>query len=161
MSAIPTSHDGGLDRVVQAGLDYTIEGDTLTVGPVPYRLPDRSVGHGELICHLEREGERLRAPSDHTVGWVAGQKASYEKAVTVLEELIHQHDTQGWSNGRTSICGMSRKPHDRGYSNYGEKMLAYARLIAQETGRNWRRDSLGSGVVKDGNNMVDPGDGPN
>ena len=154
MSAILTSHDGGLDRVVQAGLDYTIEGDTLTVGPIPYRLPDGSVGHGQLICHLEREGERLRAPSDHTVGWVADEEP-HTKSGEVLEGLIHQHDAQGWPNGITSRCGMSRKRHDGGYSDYGEKMLAYARLIARETGSSWRRESLGSGVVNEGNNMVD------
>ena len=154
MSAIPTNHDGGLDQVVQTGLDYTIEGDTLTVGPIPYRLKNGGVDHGELICHIEREGERLRAPSDHTVGWVADEKPHTRSGV-VLEKLIHQDSEQGWANGKTSICGMSRKAHDRGYRDYGEKMLAYARLIARETGRRWKRNSLGSGVVKDGNNMVD------
>ena len=154
MSATPTSHDGGLERVVQAGLDYTIEGDTLTVGPIPYRLSSGAVGHGELICHVEREGARLRAPGDHTVGWIADEKP-HTRSGAVLENLIHQPAPQGWANGMTSICGMSRKAHDRGYGDYGEKMLAYARLIARETGRNWKRDSVGSGVVKDGNNMVD------
>ena len=139
---------------MQAGLDYTIEGDTLTVGPVPYRLRAGGVAHGELICHLEREGERLRAPGDHTVGWAAEEKPHAVDG-GVLEKLIHHDGPQQWANGMTSICGMSRKPHDRGYKDYGEKMLAYARLIAQETGPVWRRESLGSGVVKDGNNMVD------
>ena len=146
MSATPTSHDGGLDQLVQVGLDYTIEGDTLTVGPIPYRLQDGSVGHGELICHMEREGASLGVPTDHTVGWVAEDKPHSGNG-EVLEQLIHQHGTQGWANGTTSICGMSRKPHDRGYRDYGEKMLTYARLIARETGTNWKRDSVGSGVV--------------
>ena len=154
MSATPTSHDGGLDRVIQAGLDYTIEGDTLTVGPVSYRLRSGGVAHGELICHLEREGEKLSAPSDHTVGWVADEKPHAADG-QVLESLIHQDWSQGWPNGMTSRCGMSRRPHGRGYRDYGEKMLAYARLIARETGQNWRRDAVGSGLVKDGNNMVD------
>ena len=50
---------------------------------------------------------------------------------------------------------MSRKPFDRGYRDYGEKILAYVRLIARETGSNWKRESAGSGVVKQGNNLVD------
>ena len=50
---------------------------------------------------------------------------------------------------------MSRKAHERGYGDYGEKILAYARLIARETGKNWKRETMGSGVVKKGNNMVD------
>ena len=140
--------------MVRAGLDYTIEGDTLTVGPVPYRLKSGALGHGELICHVEREGARLSAPSDHTVGWVAEERP-HTRSGDVLEKLIHQDGPQEWANGTTSICGMSRKAHEHGYKDYGEKMLAYARLIAKEAGRNWKRDSLGSGVVKDGNNMVD------
>ena len=154
MSATLTSHDGGLDRVVQAGLDYTIEGDTLTVGPIPYRLKSGGLGHGELICHVEREGSRLRAPSDHTVGWVAEDRP-HSRSGAVLEKLIHHDESQEWPNGAISICGMSRKSHDRGYNDYGEKMLAYARLIAKETGRTWKRDSIGSGLIADGNNMVD------
>ena len=134
MSATPTSHDGGLDRVVQAGLDYIIEGDTLTVGPVPYRLKSGGVAHGDLICHVEREGERLSAPSDHTVAWVAEDKPHAADGQE-LGSLVHQDGPQEWANGVTSICGMSRKPHDRGYRDYGEKMLAYVRLIARETGR--------------------------
>ena len=139
---------------MRAGLDYTIEGDTLTVGPVPYLLKSGAVGHGELICHLEREGQRLRAPSDHTVGWVAEERP-HNRGGEALEKLIHNDAPQAWANGMTSICGMSRKARERGYSDYGEKMFAYARLIARETGKNWRRESVGSGVVKDGNNMVD------
>ena len=154
MSATRTSHDGGLDRVVQAGLDYTIEGDTLTVGPIPYRLKNGAVGHGELVCHVEREGERLRAPSDHTVGWVAEERP-HTRNGELLANLIHHDGPQGWANGVTSICGMSRKAHERGYGDYGEKMLAYARLIARETGKSWRRETAGVGEVREGNNMVD------
>ena len=154
MSATPTSHDGGLDRVVQAGLDYAIEGDTLTVAPVPYRTSDGSVAHGALICHLERQGSRLAPPSDHTVGWVAEGKPHFRDG-RVMESLIHNDQPQEWANGERSICGMSRKRHDRGYVDFGEKMVTYARLIARQVGDKWSRDTIGSGETREGNNMVD------
>ena len=140
--------------MVQLGLDCAIEGDNLTVGPIPYRMKSGAVAHGSLICHLEREGEKFRPPSDHTVGWIAKEIPCTADGA-VLEGLIHKVGQQEWANGKISICGMSRKPPNRGYSDYGEKILAYARLIARETGKHWKRRSLGICTVADGNNMTD------
>ena len=155
MSAIQTNHDGGLDRVIQAGLDYEIEGDVLMVGPIPYRQRDNSVAHGHLICYLEREGERIGAPSDHTVHWVAEEKPYAADGSSLEADLVHDTSSRSWSNGQSSICGMSRKPPGSGYSDYGFKMLAYAKFIARQTGKNWKQDRKGTGRVKEGNNMVD------
>lgn len=155
MSATPTNHDGGLDRVIQAGLDYEIEGDVLMVGPVPYRQRDGSVAHGYLICHLEREGERIATPNDHTAHWVADEKPYTADGRSLDNELVHDVSSRDWPNGHVSICGMSRKPPGSGYPDYGQKMLAYARSIARHTGKNWKRDITGTGAVIEGNNMVD------
>ena len=71
MSPTPTNHEAQLAEVLQAGLDCCVEDDTLTVRPIPYRLSGGGIGHGSLICHLNRNGggHRISERPHCSVDW--------------------------------------------------------------------------------------------
>ena len=127
--------------------------DTLTVGPIPYRLSGGGIGHGSLICHLNRNGGDIAPPTDHTAAWI-GDEVPHRRDGRPMDRLIIDQSRNTWSNGETSICVMSRRGPEP-YPNYGQKMLTYARLIAREAVVDWRASSLGVVAVKDVNHLVD------
>lgn len=153
MSPTPTNHEVELVEVLQAGFDCFVEDDTLTVRPVPYRLSGGGIGHGSLICHLNRSGRDIAPPSDHTVAWI-GDEVPHLRAGGQMDRLIIDQSRNTWSNGVTSICVMSRRRPEP-YPNYGQKMVTYVRLIAREAVANWRASSPGVIAVKDTNHLVD------
>ena len=159
MSPTPTNHEKQLAGVLQAGFDCVIEDDTLTVGPIPYRLSTGGVDHGYLICHLARSGEDIASPSDHTAKWI-GDEVPHHRDGREMDKLILDRTPTTWSNGRTSICTMSRNLPEP-YTDYGQKMLTYARLIAQEASNDWRIPDHGKISVKDKNRLVDKETGLN
>ena len=153
MSHTPTNHDDQLADVLQAGFDCRIEDDTLTVGPVPYRLSGGGIGHGSLICHLNRNGADIGHPNDHTAAWI-GDEVPHLRDGEPMSGLIIDQSATTWSNGSTSICILSRLGPEP-YPNYGRKMLTYIRLIAREAIADWRASSPGSVLVNDNNRLVD------
>ena len=153
MSPTPTNHETELAEVLQAGFDCCVEDDILTVGPIPYRLSDGGIGHGSLICHLNRNGEDIAPPSDHTAAWI-GDEVPHLQAGGPMDRLIIDQSRNSWSNGATSVCIMSRRRPEP-YPNYGQKMLTYARLIAREAVTAWRESSPGVVEVKDVSQLVD------
>ena len=153
MSPTPTNHESQLAEIQQAGFDCWVEDDTLTVGTVPYRLSDGGIGHGFLICHLNRNGMDISPPSDHTVAWI-GDELPCLRNGQPMDQLIIDQSRTTWSNGSISICIMSRLG-PQPYPNYGRKMLSYVRLIAQEAVTEWRSLDSGAVFVKDVNHMVD------
>ncbi len=153
MSPTPTNHEDQLAEVLQAGFDCSVEDDTLAVGLIPYRLSDGGIGHGSLICHLNRIGDDIAAPTDHTVAWV-GDEVPHRRDGGPMDSLIIDQSRSTWSNGVTSVCVMSRRG-PKPYPNYGQKMLTYIRLIAREAATNWRLASPGVIEVKDASLLVD------
>ena len=153
MSPTPTNHEAQLAEVLQAGFDCGVEDDTLTVGPIPYRLSGGGIGHGSLICHLDRNGGDIAPPTDHTAAWI-GDEVPHRRDGRPMDRLIIDQSRNTWSNGETSICVMSRRGPEP-YPNYGQKMLTYARLIAREAVVDWRASSPGVVAVKDVNHLVD------
>ena len=153
MSRTPTNHEAQLAEVLQAGFDCCVEDDTLTVGPIPYRLSGGGVAHGSLICHLARIGGDIALPNDHTAAWI-GDEVPHHRNGRPMDLLIIDQSRNTWSNGATSICVMSRRGPEP-YPNYGQKMVTYARLIAREAVAHWRATSPGVIAVKDVNHLVD------
>ena len=153
MSPTPTNHESQLAEVLQAGFDCCVEDDTLTVGPIPYRLSGGGVAHGSLICHLARIGGDIAPPNDHTAAWI-GDEVPHHRGGRPMDRLIIDQSRNTWSNGATSICVMSRRGPEP-YPNYGQKMVTYARLIAREAVAHWRATSPGVIAVKDVNHLVD------
>ena len=153
MSPTPTNHEAQLADVLQAGFDCCVEDDTLTVEPIPYRLSGGGIGHGSLICHLNRNGGDIAPPADHTAAWI-GDEVPHRRDGRPMDRLIIDQSRNTWSNGETSVCVMSRRG-PKPYPNYGQKMLTYARLIAREAVADWRASSPGVISVKDVNHLVD------
>lgn len=153
MSPTLTNHEAQLAEVLQAGFDCCVEDDTLTVRPIPYRLSGGGIGHGSLICHLNRNGGDIAPPNDHTTAWI-GDEVPHLRDGRPMDRLIIDQSRNTWSNGETSICVMSRRGPEP-YPNYGQKMLTYARLIAREAVVDWRSSSPGVIAVKDVNHLVD------
>ena len=153
MSHTPTNHENQLAEVLQAGFDCDVEDDTLTVGPIPYRLSTGGVGYGQLISHLARTGIDIATPDDHTAAWI-GEEVPHIRNGQPMDKLILDQNRITWSNGLTSVCTMSRKG-PQPYRDYGQKMLAYARLIAREAIEDWRASSPGIVNLKDANHFVD------
>ena len=153
MCPTPTNHEAQLAEVLQAGFDCCVEDDTLTVGPIAYRLASGGIGHGSLICHLNRNGEDIAPPTDHTAAWI-GDEVPHQRGGGPMDRLIINQSRNTWSNGETSVCVMSRRRPEP-YPNYGQKMLTYARLIAREAVAGWRAGNPGVIVVKDVNHLVD------
>jgi len=153
MSRTQTNHEAQLAEVLQAGFDCYIEDDTLTVRPIPYRLSSGGIGHGSLICHLNRNGEDIASPDNHTVAWI-GDEIPHQKDGRLMDRLVIDRNRNTWSNGKTSICVMSRLGPEP-YPNYGRKMLTYARLIIREAVSDWHPTGMGEIAVKDVNRLVD------
>ena len=153
MSPTPTNHETQLVEVLRAGFNCYVEDDTLTVGPIPYRLSNGGIGHGSLICHLNRSGTDIAPPNDHTVAWI-GDEVPHHRNGRPMARLIIDQSRNTWSNGSTSICVMSRRG-PKPYPNYGQKMLTYTRLIAKEAVTEWRASSSGVISVNDANYLVD------
>ncbi len=153
MSPTPTNHETELAEVLQAGFDCCVEDDTLTVGPIPYRLSGGGVGHGSLICHLVRNGGDIAPPNDHTVAWIADE-VPHHRDGRPMDRLMIDQTGNTWSNGATSICVMSRRGPEP-YPTYGQKMVTYVRLIAREAVAHWRATGPGAIAVRDANHLVD------
>ena len=153
MSPTPTNHETQLAEVLQAGFDCSVEDDTLSVGPIPYRLSGGGVGHGSLICHLARNGGNIAPPNEHTAAWI-GDEVPHHRDGRPMDRLIIDQSRNTWSNGATSICVMSRRGPEP-YPTYGQKMVTYARLIAREAVAHWRGTSPGVIAVTDVNHLVD------
>ncbi len=154
MSPTPTNHETQLAQVLQAGFDCHVKDDTLAVGSIPYRLSDGGIGQGFIVCHLNRDGENISTPQDHTVTWAAAE-VPHLRTGQPMDGLIINRDCIAWSNGITTICTMSR-PGPDSYRSYGAKLLPYVRMIAQEAVDRWR-NTASAGVVylEDVNSMAD------
>ena len=117
----------------------------MIVGPVAYRRRDKSVDHGEIAMEVNRQGDNLVQPQDHTIRWV-GAEIPCDRDGRRLDQLVHDSNTIE-IEGRHSPCGMSRKKEGRSYTSYEEKAKTYARLI--ENGGGLRRSKIRRGSIRE------------
>ncbi|WP_372718349.1 ThiF family adenylyltransferase [Novipirellula sp.] len=115
-----------LKRLREEG--YCVEecGGFLLMRDVPYVGSDGKVRHGTLVSELTISGNQTRKPGSHQVHFVGDAPCDSEGKT--LNINVRAANTK-LPNGMVATHSFSSKPKE-GYTDYHEKMTAYANILA-------------------------------
>jgi len=131
MSLLQISHSLDLLRLREAGYNIEVtKGGYLVVRDVPYVNSARVVRQGALVSKLDLAGDRTGAPGDHTMMFVGEFPCLADGSP--MEMLRHSSAPIKLDDGLEVQHKFSRKPLNRNYVDYFEKVEAYVALISRE-----------------------------
>jgi hypothetical protein len=131
MSLLQISHSPDLLRLREAGYNIEVtKGGYLVVRDVPYVSSARVVRQGALVSKLDLAGDRTRTPEDHTMMFI-GEFPCHADG-RPMEMLRLDSNPVKLDDGLEVQHKFSRKPLNRNYVDYFEKVEAYVALIVRE-----------------------------
>lgn len=129
MSKRLISRSADLKRLQDEGYEIQVRGSYLLLHNVPYVNPQGQVARGTLVSTLELAGEATVQPEQHVAYFIG--EVPCDCRGRVLEKVINQSGTWELAPGLIVDHLFSSKPTGVGrYSDYHEKMTAYAAMLA-------------------------------
>ena len=115
-----------LSRLVNEGYAVRICAGHLAIDDIPFVTAAGTVVRGSLVCPLDIQGETTTPPQTHVM-WFT--EIPHSREGMELQALIHQRGPIQLADGLVAACSSSMKAHGSGYTNYYDKVVAYAGLI--------------------------------
>jgi hypothetical protein len=128
MSAALIARNADLAQLRDEGYYVTIKGSSLLVREVPYVTQSREVKRGILVCPLDLAGDDTIRPGDHQAQFI-GERPCNKDGVP-LTKLINSEINNVIAPGLVAHFNFSHKPAVGYYTNYYEKMSAYATILS-------------------------------
>lgn len=120
-------------RLREAGYNIQIRAGYLVIRDVPYVNSARRVCRGMLVTALELAGDRTTGPADHKMMF-NGEFPCHANG-SPMEILRLNSNPAVLDEGLEIHHTFSRKPFQRSYKDYFEKVETYVSLIAREAGQ--------------------------
>ena len=134
MSQLMISHSTDLVQLQDEGYAIALVEGSLIVDEIPY-AEGNEVNYGSIVCSLESDGEKAVGPGDHTVFWTGSRPN--ESQIGMRKEgrdtVVGEFDPPQEMGGRKVRFHLSIKPASGAYSNYYEKISAYANILSRGT----------------------------
>jgi Domain of unknown function (DUF6791)/ThiF family len=128
MSAALIARNPDLARLRDEGYFVAIKGSSLLVREVPYVTGKGEVKRGTLVSPLELAGDNTVRPSNHQAQFIGERPC--DKDGSPLVKLIHGDITNEIAPGLVARFNFSHKPACGYYTDYYEKMTAYATILS-------------------------------
>ncbi|TCC21916.1 ThiF family adenylyltransferase [Kribbella speibonae] len=116
-----------LTQLVNEGYSVRIHAGHLIIDDIPFVTAARTIIRGSLVCPLDTEGERTRAPSTHVM-WFS--HLPHTKDGVERSDLIHDRTRRDLADGIEVAGSSSQKVRGGDYPNFYEKVVAYAALVS-------------------------------
>ncbi|HKY16285.1 MAG TPA: ThiF family adenylyltransferase [Microthrixaceae bacterium] len=129
MSPRLTSRSPDLLRLVADGYDVVLVDDRLMIRDVPYVMPSREIGRGQLVSTLELQADVTTPPQDHKAHFIGAEPC--DGSGYPLEGIINARGSVALSAGLTAQFTFSSKPTG-GYRDYHHKMTTYIAILESE-----------------------------
>ena len=130
MSPLQINLSPDLLRLRETGYNIEIKAGYLVVRDIPYVDSARKICRGILVSKLELAGDRTGIPQDHTIMFSGG--IPYHADGTSMDMLGPQNTPITLDKGLTVHHTFSRRPLNRTYKDYYEKVETYISLIVRE-----------------------------
>lgn len=128
MSIQLIDHNSDLARLKNEGYTMDIINDHLVVRGIPYITENKKIDFGILYCELQRSGDEVYPPRDHTARFVGSHPCNQFGVPD--KSYVHSNQRHNLSDSIAGEYYFSSKPASGNYPDYYSKVSRYTDLLS-------------------------------